>query len=246
MNKVHYHLLIKNKKAITLMEIMLAVVILAFTFIPVIGTILASAKDTDIFNSYVFAQTTARNILDTLIDDVPFHSIKEGSNHVAEFVNSTIYNPSSHTKSTYDVSNFVDMITNIRDKERGIDYKATIYVFPITASDNDTNDADELKFVYLTRPEYDKQDNWFTYKGTFADQGCRLASQNPYDDAQFPCTEKIENAHKLGAVDYTLDGSGDHFCIMKKIVLTLEWTARDNHKRKIALYTFKANLDSEQ
>ena len=242
MNKVHNKKIIFNKKAVTLMEIMLAVVILAFTFIPVIGTLLASAKDTDVFNSYVFAQTTARNILDTLIDDVPFHSIRVGANNEATFVNSTVYNQSSHANVTYDVTKFTEKLTNVHD-ERGTNYTVKIYVFPIEASETDSVSTNELKFTYLTRPKYDDQEKWFTYKNTAFNDAFRNAdTSNPYDDATFACTEQKENAYKVGAKKHT----DEKYCVMKKIVLTVEWTARDNHPRKIAIYTLKANLDSEQ
>ena len=242
MNKVHKNKIFFNKKAVTLIEITLAVVILAFTFIPVIGTLLSSAKDTDVFNSYVFAQTTARNILDTLIDDVPFHSIRVGANNEATFVNSTIYNPSTHSNITYDVTKFTEKLTNVHD-ERGTNYNVHIYVFPIEASENETNSAKELKFTYLTRPKYDEQENWFIYKNDATNDSFRKAeTSNPYDDSSFTCTEKKENAYKVGAKKHT----DEKYSVMKKIVLTVEWTARDNHPRKIALYTLKANLDSEQ
>ncbi len=242
MNKVHNNKILFNKKAVTLIEITLAVVILAFTFIPVIGTLLTSAKDTDVFNSYVFAQTTARNILDTLIDDVPFHSIRVGANNEATFVNSTIYDSSSHSNITYDVTKFTEKLTNVRD-ERGTNYNVHIYVFPIEASENESVSANEIKFTYLTRPKYDEQENWFIYKNEAnSDSFRKKDTLNPYDDAPFPCTEKKENAYLVGAKNHT----NEKYCIMKKIVLTIEWTARDNHPRKIALYTLKANLDSEQ
>lgn len=242
MNKVHNTKKIFNKKAVTLMEIMLAVVILAFTFIPVIGTLLSSARDTDVFNSYVFAQTTARNILDTLIDDVPFHSIRVGANNEASFVNSTIYNQSSHSNIPYDVTKFTEKLTNVRD-ERGTNYTVKIYVFPIEASEDDNNSTNELKFTYLTRPKYDQQENWFTFDNEVSKNSFRKdGTANPYDDGAFVCEEKKENAYKVGAKKH----SDEKYSIMKRIVLTVEWTARDNHPRKIALYTLKANLDSEQ
>ena len=106
------------------MEIMIALLILAFAFIPIIAVIGTSTKDTDVANSYVFAQTTARNILDTLLDDVPFNSIITTESKIAKIKEYKTYNPDS----------FLSMIGASNDEakgevidERGTKYNITIY-----------------------------------------------------------------------------------------------------------------------
>jgi hypothetical protein len=244
--------IINKKKAVTLTEIMLAVFILAFTFIPVIGTIIKSAKDTDVFNSYVFAQTTARNILDTILDDVPFHSIQNsGTDNIAGLVDSEVYVLSSHTHKTYKVEKIMKMFGSsatsgdakgiLEDKNRGIKYNITLYVFPITASTDGTLDKDnEMTFTYLPRGDFGKETNWYTYDKNNLSSPYRQTTDNPYDK---PIEEKeIKNAQALGVKVHKDDGCD----VIKKLVLTIEWQARDNIHRKISLYTMKANLDSEQ
>lgn len=68
-----------KRLGVTLLEIMTAVLILAMAFLPLIGVIGTSTKDSDVANSQVFAQTSARNILDTFLDDVPFKAISVAS-----------------------------------------------------------------------------------------------------------------------------------------------------------------------
>ena len=249
MNKSNYYNT-KNKKAVTLMEIMLAVVILAFTFIPIIGTLLKSTKDTDVTNSYVYAQTVARNVLTTLLDDVPFHSIQKGSSDIGKLVDSTVYNFTTHSNDVYSIKNFKNMIGNYSSSsdlaqgtltdERGVNYTVTIYVYPIEANTSIDNTANELKFNYMARPKYNEVEGWYTYTSVPASV-YRVTPGNPYDISDFSPLEKSENAFKLGAKNNAAEG----YCVMKKIVLTIDWTAHDGHRRNIALYTMKANLDSE-
>jgi prepilin-type N-terminal cleavage/methylation domain-containing protein len=59
------------KQGVTLPEIVVAMLILAMAFIPLIGVIGTSSTDSDVANSVAFAQTAVRNILDTLLDQQP-------------------------------------------------------------------------------------------------------------------------------------------------------------------------------
>lgn len=251
--------IIKNKKAVTLMEIMIAVCILAFTFIPVIGTLTKSAKDTETFNSYVFAQTTARNILDTILDDVPFHSIKVGAGNVAYLDDSYVYDVNSHKKIEYKVDKIMKMFDSkskeskglakgvVEDDKRGIKYNVTLYVFPIAASNDETNSGSEIKFTFLPRPKFGdgSEDKWYTYSNNKIDNQYRQnGTDNPYKD--YNVKKEKFNAYKLGVTKH----KDDNYCVMKKLVLTVEWESKDKNehkgKRKIALFTMKANLDSEK
>lgn len=267
------HFFITNKKATTLMEIMLAVVILAFTFIPIIVTIGTSTKDTDVANSYVYAQTTARNILDTLLDDVPFNSIKgsEGKYSIAELKTSK-----NALGNDYDIKIFNDMFgvgTSGEAKgtltdERGTKYEVIMYVYPIPASNTEEGKKDkELLFHYLPRPKYETASAsgisyWFNYpsetmtkyKAAFLRNGCVdpiSGASTDLPNAYYPYsgdtkgsyidTPVIRNSYGLGTVP---DSDGNYY-IMKKIILTITWTGRDKKERRLALYTVKANLDSD-
>ena len=261
MNKI-LHSFITNKRATTLMEIMLAVVILAFTFIPIIVTIGTSTKDTDVSNSYVYAQTTARNILDTLLDDVPFNSIKgvEGKYSIAELVASKDLNGKDYTIKTFNDMFGVGTAgtaQGVLTDERGTKYTVTMYVYPIPASSKeDGRKANELLFHYLPKPKFETASSsgvsfWFTYppdkvnKKDAAYLNPKLPEAfYPYEgdtDGAYINTPVIRNSFGLGTIP---DSSGNYF-IMKKIILIITWTGRDKKERRLALYTVKANLDSD-
>ena len=248
--------MIKTKNGTTLLEIMTALIILAFTFLPIIATIGTSTRDTDVQNSYVFAQTTARNILDTLLDDVPFGCIKEGSGHIAEFVVSP-YN------KTYNLTPFKEMIGigesgtkadgNIID-ERGAKYNIKIYVWSIFANGAKEHKKDsELLFSYLPRPEYENasetiystgeiKNTWYTYESTIPSLYIQN-NKDPYSDKDYPVKKIEKNAFELGAKNYPASGG---YSVMKKILLKIEWIATDKKKRSMEIFTMKANLDSER
>ena len=233
---------IKAKKGVTLMEIMVALLILAFAFLPIIGVIGSSAKDTDVANSAVFAQTTARNILDTLLDDVPFNSIITTESKIARIQKYKNYDPDS----------FLRMIGASSDEakgevfdERGIKYDITIYAIPISANKEvDHATSTELLFSYLPRPKYEgetseESDSWYTYTpgGIYM-----ISNKDPYDSATYDVATLTKNAFELGA---RINESTSEYYIMKKILFKMSWTSRDGHDRSLELYTMKANLDSD-
>lgn len=222
------------------MEIMIALLILAFAFIPIIAVIGTSTKDTDVANSFIFAQTTARNVLDTLLDDVPFNSIIPTSNKIAKI----------HNYKSYNADSFLGMIGSSNDDaqgevfdERGIKYNISIYVFPIAASKDENHDvSNELLFSYLPRPKYEGEtpedsDKWYTF-----------SSGNPYmsaeakDPYEYDVATITKNAFELGA---RINESTSEYYILKKILFKINWTSIDGHDRSIELYTMKANLDSD-
>ena len=231
---------IKAKKGVSLMEIMMALLILAFAFLPIIAVIGTSTKDTDVANSMVFAQTTARNILDTLLDDVPFNSIITSGNKIAI--------AKIEDYKNYKAESFLQLINAKNEEakgevidERGITYEISIFVLPIEASDNvNHNVSNELLFSYLPRPIYEGDtlegnEKWYTY--TQGDAYMKESAPDPYTIDVATITK---NAFELGAIQ-----NNSSFCIMKKILFKMTWTARDGHDRSLELYTMKANLDSD-
>ncbi len=258
MNKHHINN-IKNNRGTTLIEIMTALIILAATFLPILAAIGSSSLDTDVQNSTVYAQTTARNVLDTLLDDVPFNSLRAepGKYSIPELVD--YQNPSKTVDYKVDMfKKLIDDKGNItkaqgkRVDERGVEYTITIYVYPIPAADNKNDNkiiGNELYFTYLPRPKYEsKYDSnnkslWYTYKkGEAYIKVINGESIKPYSNKD-ECEVKpqIKNARELGAVK-----NNNSLCIMKKVILTITWTARDKKQRSLVLYTMKGNLDSEK
>lgn len=234
--------IIKNKRGVTLIEIMTAILILAFAFLPIIGVIGQSSKDTDVSNSTVFAQTSARNILDTLLDEVPFNSIKATPTHIAQL----------QDFKDYKVDSFLSLIgstdTSAQGEifdERGNKYTVTIYVFPIPVEKSENPNVNtDLVFSYRERPKYEDLDtaNWYTYNTDEADAFIRNGTDPYSDDMITTCATQTVGAYALGAFE---NSDTEEYFIMKKILLKLTWTNKDGHERYLELYTLKANLDSE-
>lgn len=235
----------RNRKGMTLMEIMVALLILAFAFLPIIGVIGTSTKDTDVANSYVYAQTTARNILDTLLDDVPFNSIREGTSSEDKVAKLYDY-------GTYKVDSFLSMIGATTEEakgeivdERGTTYTIKIYCFPIPVTKGSGVDANnELLFSYLERPKYEgttteDADKFYTFKTDTESSFLKATSPDPYT---MDVATATFGAYDLGARP---NASTSEYYVMKKILFKMTWKSRDGHDRSLELFTMKANLDSE-
>lgn len=242
-----------SRKGVTLLEIMAALLILAFAFIPIFGMIGTSAKDTDISESYIFAQTRARNILDSILDDVPFFALRVAGGAVAD-IGDTNNEPNvgemfDTTNPDYQVASFIRFIGNdptvdrfTRGElvdERGIRYKVKIFVFPIPANDP-LSVADELSFRHIPRPEYEKQPGWYTTSAAAENMYVKSIGGilTPYE-MPTPATV-IQGARQLGAYQGPV---GNDYCVMKKILLRIRWTVGSGPERSIEIYTAKANLD---
>lgn len=240
-----------KRKGVTLLEILAALLILAFAFIPIFGMIGTSAKDTDVAESYIFAQTRARNILDTLLDDVPFFALRTASTNVADIGDTNdeanVGELFDTTNPTYLIASFARFIGNDPDTdhftrgelkdERGIKYKVKIFVFPVPANDVVAID-DEMTFRYMPRPEFEKQPDWYTTTPDSASAFVKLGVSTPY---QMPEEAVVfKGARALGAYQ---GPAGNDYCVMKKILLRIRWTMLSGIERSIEVYTAKANLD---
>lgn len=246
MNNTDYYNYIINKKATSLMEIMLAVVVLAFTFMPIIATIGTSTKDTDVANSYVFAQTTARNILDTLLDDVPFNSINGPSGGDV----GTLSDYTANGK-TYSIASFKEMIGTKNDKcegvltdERGVNYNITIYVEPIYDSN--------FYFTYLPKPKFEVasnsdtgESNWYNIPRNDSEKKSKAFLNPNFNYDPYELKTKIYTvATESKKLSELWQVKNDNLSVMKKILLKIEWTGRDHKNRSLEIYTMKANLDT--
>ncbi len=249
-------LCMKQRRGITLLEIMSALLILAFAFLPLIGVIGTSSSDSDVANSNVFAQTAARNILDTLLEDVPFNSIRVAAGKVSDFDGG---NPQDNVAEIADFgafnkSTFLSLLGNdsgadsfargeVTD-ERGIIYKTRIYVFPVPVNNPIALDTD-LAFSYLPRPVYENQtdadgrNSWYTYSDPYIPAGVSSPYHPDGVKVVQPATATI-GAFELGA---EAGAPGNNHCIMKKILFKISWQNRSGHERAIELFTMKANLD---
>lgn len=238
----------------TLLEILSAMLILAFAFIPIFGVISTGTADSDITNSYVSGQTIARNILDTALDSVPFESIQVNTGQVADIGES---NNEANVGLMVDVPGYdertflaqlgnttaSDMSTRgeIVD-ERGIRYKVKLFVFPI-AGNTPLNVANDVSFRYRPRPLYENalnaqnQQIWYTIDPN--DPYMNSAAQSPYLYALEP--PEIRSARELGA---PAGPSGD-YCVMKRLLLRVKWQMPRGIERSVTIYTAKAHLSRQ-
>ncbi len=246
------------RNGITLLEIMAALLILAFAFIPIIGVIGSGSRDTDSFNSHAFAQTTARNILDTLLDDVPFDSIKSSGIQVADLdganPESNVGELSNLTSPVYDCSPFLQLLGNTSGAdnyargaivdERNVTYNIKLFVFPV--SSNDKDNPNHLTFNFLPRPLYENQQDamgkniWYTMSGNGYDPlYVRNEAVTPYDASVTQLATQTLSALDLGVPNGV---PGNNACVMKRILLRIKWV-NDSHERSIEVFTAKAALN---
>lgn len=243
-----------QRKGVTLLEIMSALLILAFAFLPLIGVIGTSTSDSDVANSQVFAQTSARNILDTLLEDVPFNAITMAAGQVGDLDGT---NPEDNIAEisnygTFNKTTFLTLLGNTADNyargnitdERGLVYKTRIYVFPIPVNNPRKLDTD-LIFSHLPRPIFENQvdangqNTWYNYSDAYIKSGVLSPYHEDGSRVVQPATSTI-GAFELGAEQ---GGPGNNYCIMKKILFKISWQNRSGHNRTIELFTMKANLD---
>lgn len=231
---------------------MAALLILAFAFIPIVGVIGTGASDTDVTNSYIFAQTAARSILANLLDSVPFECVHlepgsvadlDGSNaedHVARFMDATT--------PPYDVASFLALLGNTTDElgrgtltdSRGATYAVKLLVFPLEGLDTNIPDpSQEIVLTYLPRPDFENQQNgtvlWYT-----ADEFVPTGLKRPYDYDLNPIQT---NARSLGVPMGTV--AGERYCVMKRFLLRIRWRMPTNRERFLEVYTAKANLSRQ-
>lgn len=245
-----------KKQGVTLPEIVLAMLILAAAFLPLLGVIGTSSSDSDVANSVVFAQTAVRNILETLLDDVPFYAIRPAAGQVSDADGTNSEDDVAEifdlTGPVFDRKTFLTLLGNdasadsfargIITDERGLQYKTKLYVFPIPVSTT-VNTNSDLSFAFLPRPIFENQVDaadhniWYTYDNAFITG----SAVSPYDNdpkiKQSPV--KILGACELG--EAAGPGNND-YCVMKKILLRISWQNRSGHDRSIEIFTMKANL----
>ena len=245
-----------QRRGITLLEIMSALLILAFAFLPLIGVIGTSSSDSDVANSNVFAQTVARNILDTLLEEVPFNAIRVAASKVSDFDGSNPHDNVAEITDfgSFNKASFLTLLGNSNGAdsfargevtdERGLIYKTRIYVFPIPVS-NPINLDSELAFSYLPRPVYENQvdgngqNSWYTYSSPYIPSGVTSPYHQDGIKVVQPAMATI-GAFELGAKQ---GDTGNNYCVMKKILFKISWQNRSGHERAIELFTMKANLD---
>lgn len=252
-----------NRRGATLIELMAAIFILAIAFMPIIGVMSGSASDTDIAKSHAFAQTSARNILDTLLDNVPFYAIERAEVDVGDLDGSNAEDSIARIVKVdgldFDPNLFLRMLGNGEGgsapvdnfgrgtliDERGTRYNVKLFAVPIPASTTGLDKANELIFSYLPRPFYENQftadgrNAWYTYGSS---PHVAPAAATPYENSPLVQQPPLEllNMFNIGCPPGPANNT---HCMMKKILLRISWQNRPGHERRIEVFTMKANLD---
>lgn len=251
---VHFFPAASGRSGVTLLEILSAMLILAFAFIPIFGVISTGTADSDVTNSYISAQTIARNVLDTALDSVPFESIQVNAGQVADIGES---NNEANVGVLVDVPGYDertflaqlgnntagDMSTRgeIVD-ERGIRYKVKLFVFPV-AGNAPLDVTNNVSFRYRPRPLYENTVNaqnqqiWYTTDPT--NLYMNAAAPSPYSYA-LPAPV-IQSARELGAPP----GPSGDYCVMKRLLLRVKWQMPRGIERSVTIYTAKAHLSRQ-
>lgn len=246
----------------SLLEIMVALLIMAFAFIPLVGVIGTGATDTDVAKSYIFAQTTARNILDNLLDNVPFQCIRVAPGSVTDADGSNAETDVSQFVNTpeYPVASFLALLGNngvadtfgrgeLRD-ERGTRYFTKLFCFPLVGTANPVgaiNPADEVTFRYLPRPPYETATNTSNQAVWYSSTAFVNASvPRPYDFIVGSTSDfsiRTLNAFSLGVPQGSI--AALNYCVIKRILLRVRWVLPKGGERSIEIYTAKGNLARE-
>ncbi|MBI3037894.1 prepilin-type N-terminal cleavage/methylation domain-containing protein [bacterium] len=239
-------------RGVTLIEILAAMLILAFAFIPIIGVIGTGSTDTDVTNSYIFAQTAARNILNTAIDSVPFPCFQVNTSDISD-----LDTPATHAESDvaklnpvpgYDLTAFLTLLGNaggdsnghglLRD-ERGTSYYTKLFVFPVSDPGAGITTSTELVFMHLKRPLYENQTSWYTF--TPPEVNVKVALNRPYDyNIPGDIATISLDSRSLGVPQGT-----DNYCIMKKLLIRIRWVMAKGGERHLEIYSAKANLSRQ-
>lgn len=232
------------------LEIMIAMLILGFAIMPVLGLLWTSTNDADLANSYIFAQNTAANVLNAALDTLPFDTLQVSTSKIADLDGG---NPEKNVArlvatSSVNIGAFLGLCGNkgvdsyargeLKD-DRGTLYKMKLYVFPIVGKDQ-IDLENELSFSYLPRPSTentispDGKSWWYTNDRFVAREVPKL----PYD---IPLATATKNARLLGVPP----GVNGDYCIMKKLVFKIRWKGPKGTERNIEFVTAKANLSKE-
>jgi len=240
-----------RKSGLTFLEIIAAMLILAFAAVPMIGIYWSTATDADLANSAIFAQSAASNILNAALDSVPFDCIQVAGSKITDLDGK---NPEDHVAklvgiTSYNVASFLSLLGNSKNDglgrgelkdERGTIYKTKLFVFPIPGKDSIELDK-EISFSYLPRPPFENsvgntgKSCWFT-EDRFVP---REVVQLPYDMQVATITQ---NAKILG-IPRSPDGT---FTPLKKLLLRIQWHTPRGPPRSLEIFTAKANLSREE
>lgn len=220
-----------DRKAVTLIELMLAITIMGFALVPMAGSILSYFKGSRTLEGSLDYTNRAQNILNDLLDAVSYKELQT----LLESGGASAINVSDFSQSSATITD----LTTIPKKDGTL-------VCPLSAKDPSSNtekgawlvDGTGTYFVFQGVKYY------FTMKLTniplqFHWRSYTLnTNRNSIVSSNYPATRKT-----IGAPDVkTLDKAGSTRDMYMQILLTIKWREY-NRDLEYDFVTFKANLD---
>jgi len=270
---VKNHHFIKNpsidRDGVTLIEIAIAMLILATSLIPIFGLMTKSTKDSDATLTRAFAINYAKSVLSTIIDDIPFADIRLGA--------PAIIAESSKDKAEALFPGAVSAsggiaCNGIASDARGINYRIFVRSDAVMDTTDGYNDG-EFYFSYYPNPDVESQPKWDVLQqnalknedidnipSVFSKTDPPgLKSPYRYYGADVPAgrwgpaEEAAGNKILVDQREVTqLDSDGNVY-LMQRLVLQIRWNMDSAYYKdpdeekgrpvKLQIVTFKANLD---
>lgn len=256
-------------KGFTLLEVMVAMVILAIAILPIFGVMTQDLKETDVQVAQTFALDRARMVLSTILDGLPFSDLLPG-------------NPAILQGGSIDSAKilFPGCVTvaggraclGIASDSRGVHYQVYLRADPIEDTTSAIT-AGELTFSVYKNPRVERQANWQTIAVNAATTQENTNNQpsilrkttglvSPYrffgvagitQDFWGPEEEALNGEKKFDQRLITKPGGDGKFRLIVRLILEMSWnisrefysdpTAGYGRPQKLRVVTYKAKLD---
>lgn len=257
------------RNGITLLEITIAMLILATSLIPIFGLMTRSAKDSDATLTRAFAINYAKSVLSSVIDDIPFADIRLGA--------PAIIAENSRDKAAAlfpgAISASGGIACNcIASDSRGINYRIFLRSDAVMDGTDGYNDGD-FYFSYYPNPDVETQPNWaILQQNSLKNENIDsipsifskvdppgLKSPYTYYGADVPAgrwgpaEEAAGNRIMVDQREVSRLDAGGNVYLMQRLILQIRWNmdsayfkdpdADKGRPVKLQIITFKANLD---
>lgn len=171
---------IHSRRALTFLEIVIALAVLAVAMLPIFAVIHKGASDTDINNSQTYAITKATDTLDAILDNVPFEFLRRGNPgflRCDDIINLSAY---SGNYSEDWLGKMAETLFNGSEKKsegwecrgtltdiRGIVYRITMRIDDLPASPAPSGEKPEMINVGSSYPDSEPTEFPFHSRGDF-------------------------------------------------------------------------------
>lgn len=253
---------------VTLIEIMVAVFILALSLIPVFGVLTRSVKNTDASLTRSFAVCYAKSLLNTVLDNVAFADIKPG---VPAIISGT---SKSLVKDLFPGA--VSAAGGIACSAIATDSRGVYYqIFLRSTAIKDPSDgytAGEFYFSYYPNPAVEAQPGWNNLQkqaekvenvnalpSKFTNSSGLLPPYRYYgatvsSNRWGPAEEAAGNIIQKDQREVSEPDASGNYYLLQRLILQIRWNADPKYYKipstdkgkpiKLQIVTYKANLDS--